>query len=31
MKGKKIILDAAYVTQKMEPLLKDEDLSRYIL
>ena len=31
MKGEKITLDAAYVTQKMEPLLKDEDLSRYIL
>ena len=31
MRGKKIVLDAAYVTGKMEPLLKDEDLSRYIL
>ena len=31
MTGKKIVIDAAYVTQKMEPLLKDEDLSRYIL
>jgi ATP-dependent HslUV protease ATP-binding subunit HslU len=31
MTGKKIVIDAAYVAQKMEPLLKDEDLSRYIL
>jgi ATP-dependent HslUV protease ATP-binding subunit HslU len=31
MTGKKIFIDAAYVAQKMEPLLKDEDLSRYIL
>ena len=31
MKGKKIIIDAAYVKKKMDPLLKDEDLSRYIL
>jgi ATP-dependent HslUV protease ATP-binding subunit HslU len=31
MTAKKIVIDAAYVTQKMEPLLKDEDLSRYIL
>jgi ATP-dependent HslUV protease ATP-binding subunit HslU len=31
MTTKKIVIDAAYVTQKMEPLLKDEDLSRYIL
>ena len=31
MKGKKIVIDAQYVTQKMDGLLKDEDLSRYIL
>jgi ATP-dependent HslUV protease ATP-binding subunit HslU len=31
LKGKKIVLDAAYVGKKMEGLLKDEDLSRYIL
>jgi ATP-dependent HslUV protease ATP-binding subunit HslU len=30
-KGQKIVIDAAYVTKKMEHLLQDEDLSRYIL
>ncbi|MCX5896418.1 MAG: ATP-dependent protease ATPase subunit HslU [Proteobacteria bacterium] len=31
LKGKKIAIDAAYVSLRMEALLKDEDLSRYIL
>ncbi len=31
LKGKKIAIDAAYVSRRMEALLKDEDLSRYIL
>jgi ATP-dependent HslUV protease ATP-binding subunit HslU len=31
MKGIKIVIDAQYVMQKMDGLLKDEDLSRYIL
>lgn len=31
LKGKKIVITAHYVMQKMEDLLKDEDLSRYIL
>jgi ATP-dependent HslUV protease ATP-binding subunit HslU len=31
MNGKKIVIDAGYVITKMESLLKDEDLSRYIL
>lgn len=29
--GKKIVIDATYVTEKMEDIIKDRDLSRYIL
>jgi ATP-dependent HslUV protease ATP-binding subunit HslU len=28
---KEVRIDAAYVRQKLDPVLKDEDLSRYIL
>ncbi len=31
LKGKKIVITARYVMEKMEDLLKNEDLSRYIL
>lgn len=31
MAGKKVVIDRAYVTGKLEDTLKDEDLSRYIL
>jgi ATP-dependent HslUV protease ATP-binding subunit HslU len=31
LKGKKIVIDAPYVSEKLEELAKDEDLSRYIL
>ncbi|MBN1253683.1 MAG: ATP-dependent protease ATPase subunit HslU [Deltaproteobacteria bacterium] len=31
LSGKKIIIDAAYVTKKLEEFVQDEDLSRYIL
>jgi ATP-dependent HslUV protease ATP-binding subunit HslU len=29
--GKALRIDAAYVKSRLEPVLKDEDLSRYIL
>ena len=29
--GKRIVIDATYVTEKMEDIIKDRDLSRYIL
>ena len=31
LSGKTVKVDAAYVREKLEPVLKDEDLSRYIL
>jgi ATP-dependent HslUV protease ATP-binding subunit HslU len=31
LKGKEIVIDADYVRKKLEELIKDEDLSRYIL
>jgi len=31
LKGKEITIDAAYVRKKLDELIKDEDLSRYIL
>jgi ATP-dependent HslUV protease ATP-binding subunit HslU len=31
LKGQKITIDAAYVSEKLDDLIKDEDLSRYIL
>ncbi len=31
MSGAKIVIDAEYVKNKLSPILKDEDLSRYIL
>jgi ATP-dependent HslUV protease ATP-binding subunit HslU len=31
MKEKKIRIDADYVKERLMPLVKDEDLSRYIL
>jgi ATP-dependent HslUV protease ATP-binding subunit HslU len=31
MTGKSVRIDAAYVKSRLEPVLKDEDLSRYIL
>jgi ATP-dependent HslUV protease ATP-binding subunit HslU len=31
LSGKKIVIDAAYVTKKLEEFVQDEDLSRYIL
>lgn len=31
MKGEKVVIDAAYVFEKLEKLIQDEDLSRYIL
>jgi ATP-dependent HslUV protease ATP-binding subunit HslU len=31
MQGKEVTIDAGYVRERMSPILKDEDLSRYIL
>ncbi|MEE9185770.1 MAG: HslU--HslV peptidase ATPase subunit, partial [Candidatus Binatia bacterium] len=31
MPGKEISIDAKYVRDRLSPILKDEDLSRYIL
>jgi ATP-dependent HslUV protease ATP-binding subunit HslU len=31
MQGKEISIDAKYVQDRLNPILKDEDLSRYIL
>ena len=31
MQGKEISIDAQYVQDRLDPILKDEDLSRYIL
>ncbi len=31
MSNQEIVIDAAYVHQRLDPILKDEDLSRYIL
>ncbi|MBI1995467.1 MAG: peptidase, partial [Deltaproteobacteria bacterium] len=31
MHGKEIAIDAAYVRERLTPILKNEDLSRYIL
>ncbi len=31
MPGKEVVIDAAYVRDRLSPILKDEDLSRYIL
>lgn len=31
MEGKEVIIDAAYVREKLENIIEDEDLSRYIL
>lgn len=31
MRGKEVVIDAQYVRDKLSPILKDEDLSRYIL
>ena len=31
MKGEKIVIDSAYVSERLDELIKDEDLSRYIL
>ncbi|MFQ5902081.1 MAG: HslU--HslV peptidase ATPase subunit, partial [Candidatus Binatia bacterium] len=31
MQGKEITIDAQYVRDRLSPVLKDEDLSRYIL
>jgi ATP-dependent HslUV protease ATP-binding subunit HslU len=31
MSGQEIVIDAAYVHQRLDPILKNEDLSRYIL
>jgi len=31
LKGKKIIIDGKYVREKIEPLLKDENLAKYML
>jgi ATP-dependent protease HslVU (ClpYQ) ATPase subunit len=31
MPGKEITIDAAYVRERLESILEDEDLSRYIL
>ncbi|MBI2360890.1 MAG: HslU--HslV peptidase ATPase subunit, partial [Deltaproteobacteria bacterium] len=31
MRGKEVPIDAQYVRDRLSPLLKDEDLSRYIL
>jgi ATP-dependent protease HslVU (ClpYQ) ATPase subunit len=31
MRGKEVAIDAAYVRERLLPILKNEDLSRYIL
>jgi ATP-dependent HslUV protease ATP-binding subunit HslU len=31
MAGKKVVIDASYVKEKLENIIEDEDLSRYIL
>jgi len=31
MTGAKVVIDAEYVKNKLAPIVKDEDLSRYIL
>ncbi|MGE5216097.1 MAG: ATP-dependent protease ATPase subunit HslU [Chloroflexota bacterium] len=31
MRGKEVAIDAAYVRERLQPILKNEDLSRYIL
>jgi len=31
MRGKEVVIDAQYVRDRLNPILKDEDLSRYIL
>ncbi|MBW2100399.1 MAG: HslU--HslV peptidase ATPase subunit, partial [Deltaproteobacteria bacterium] len=31
MKGEKVVIDAEYVESKLKDIVKDEDLSRYIL
>lgn len=31
MRGRGVVIDARYVRERLEPILKDEDLSRYIL
>jgi ATP-dependent HslUV protease ATP-binding subunit HslU len=31
MRGKEVVIDAEYVRDRLNPILKDEDLSRYIL
>jgi ATP-dependent protease HslVU (ClpYQ) ATPase subunit len=31
MGGKEVAIDAAYVRERLQPILKNEDLSRYIL
>jgi ATP-dependent HslUV protease ATP-binding subunit HslU len=31
MNGKEVAIDAAYVRERLQPILKNEDLSRYIL
>jgi ATP-dependent protease HslVU (ClpYQ) ATPase subunit len=31
MSGKEVSIDAAYVRERLQPILKNEDLSRYIL
>ena len=31
MGGREVVIDAAYVRERLEPILQDQDLSRYIL
>jgi ATP-dependent HslUV protease ATP-binding subunit HslU len=31
MRGREVVIDAQYVRDRLDPILKDEDLSRYIL
>jgi ATP-dependent HslUV protease ATP-binding subunit HslU len=31
LKEKKVVIDASYVSERLEDLVRDEDLSRYIL
>ena len=31
LKGKNMVIDSAYVKQMLEAIVKDQDLSRYIL
>jgi ATP-dependent protease HslVU (ClpYQ) ATPase subunit len=31
MHGREVAIDARYVRERLAPILKDEDLSRYIL